>query len=94
MTIVGQTAYMVLWAFLILLIARLVIDWILLLARTWRPSGAIAALFEVVFSVTDPPLRFVGRFVPPLRLGNVALDMSFLLVFLAVQFGMTLAMRL
>ena len=41
-------------------------------------------VLEIVYSVTDPPIKFVRRFVPPLRLGAVTLDTSFLLVLVVV----------
>ena len=37
-------------------------------------------LLEVVYSITDPPIKALRRVIPPLRLGNVALDLSFLIV--------------
>jgi len=54
-------------------------------ARNWRPRGFVLAIAEVVFAITDPPLKFVRRFVPPLRLGAVNLDLSFIVVYFAVQ---------
>jgi YggT family protein len=44
----------------------------------------VLVLLEVVYSITDPPILFVRRFVPPLRLGSVALDTSFLIVLVVV----------
>jgi YggT family protein len=51
----------------------------------WRPRGILLPLLEIVYTVTDKPLSFIRRFVPPLRLGPVALDLSFILLFFAVQ---------
>jgi hypothetical protein len=45
--------------------------------REWRPRGFGLVLAELVFTVTDPPLRFFRRLLPPLRLGPVALDLGF-----------------
>ena len=42
-------------------------------------------LLEVVYSITDPPLKFLRRFIPPLRLGGIALDLSFLVLFILVN---------
>jgi YggT family protein len=74
----------VLQVFELLLVIRLIFSWVFMFARSWRPSGWGAAGLEVVYSATDPPLKFVRRFVPPLRLGGMALDLSFIIVFLAV----------
>jgi YggT family protein len=56
----------VLLVFLILLFARFVVDWVMVLARSWRPTGIVAAGLEVVYLTTDPPLRAVRK-VKPLR---------------------------
>jgi YggT family protein len=82
--IVGLFFYVVLNAFLALLFVRLVVDWVQVFARSWTPRGPVLVLLELVYSVTDPPIVFVRRFVPPLRLGSIALDTSFLIVLVAV----------
>ncbi len=71
--------------FLLVLIARLVFDWVMVFARDFRPRGVLAALLEVIYSVTDPPLRALRRVIPPLRLGSVAIDLGFIILFIAVQ---------
>jgi YggT family protein len=73
-----------LYLFLLLMIIRFVADWVQLLARSWRPHGLVAAGLEIVYSVTDPPIRALRRVLPPLRLGSVALDLSFMVIFIAV----------
>jgi len=81
---VAQLLWLVLQIFLWLLLIRLVVDWVQVFARSWSPKGPVLVLLEIVYSATDPPIRFVRRFVPPLRLGSVALDTSFLLVLVVV----------
>ena len=49
-------------------------------ARSWTPRGPLLVLLEVVYSITDPPIRALRRIIPPLRLGSIALDLSFLIV--------------
>ncbi len=71
--------------FLLVLIARLIFDWVMVFARDFRPRGVLAALLEVIYSVTDPPLRALRRVIPPLRLGSVAIDLGFIILFIAVQ---------
>jgi YggT family protein len=82
--VVGQLIDLVLWLFLALLFVRLIVDWVQVFARSWTPTGPVLVLLEVVYSITDPPILFFRRFIPPLRLGSVALDMSFLLVMVLV----------
>lgn len=77
--------YFALLLYLLLLIGRLVFDWVQVFARDWRPTGALLVLAEIIYTATDPPLRAVRRLIPPLRIGNFALDIGFILVFLAVS---------
>ena len=80
MAVLATIALYVLWAFVGLMFLRLVIDWTMVFARSWRPSGAVAAVLEVCYSATDPPLRALRRVIPPLRLGSVAVDLAFIVV--------------
>ncbi|APZ34704.1 MULTISPECIES: YggT family protein [Microbacterium] len=63
--------------YILLLLARLILEYIPMFNREWRPRGFGLVLAELVFTVTDPPLRFFRRLLPPLRLGPVALDLGF-----------------
>jgi YggT family protein len=76
----GQVIEGLLWFFLAMLWIRFVVDWVQVFARSWSPGGAILVLLEVVYSVTDPPIKALRRVIPPLRLGSVALDLSFIIV--------------
>lgn len=69
------------------LFARLIIDYIRMFARNWRPKSGVIALFELIYAITDPPMKFVGRYVPPLKLGGVALDLSFVVIILVIKFA-------
>ena len=82
MRVVYTVLYYALWVFFGLLWVRFIIDWVMVFARSWRPSGAAAALLEVTYSATDPPLRALRRFLPPLRLGSMAVDIAFILLFI------------
>jgi YggT family protein len=74
----------VLFVFLILLFARFVVDWVMVLARSWRPQGLVAAGLEVVYVTTDPPLKAVRKVIPPLNLGTIRLDLGFMVLLIAV----------
>ncbi len=84
MQIVGLVIGLVLQLFLILLFVRFVFDWVQVFARTWSPSGPLLVMLEIVYSVTDPPINLVRRFVPPLRIGSIMLDLAFIIVLIAV----------
>ena len=84
MQLVGQVLVWVLLAFQLLLLFRLVMEYVFLFAKRFRPTGVLAALLEVTYSITDPPLRALRRVLPPLRLGGVSLDLAFLVLFILV----------
>jgi len=85
---------LILFVFLGLMLIRLVVDWVQVFARSWTPSGPVLVVLEIVYSITDPPIKFVRRFVPPLRLGAVTLDTSFLIVLVVVYLLRSLVQRL
>jgi YggT family protein len=88
--IVGDLIYILLWLFFVLLIARLVLDYIQMFARSLRPSGLLLVVAEVVYTITDPPLKALRRVIPPLRIGSVSLDLSFLVLVVLLQIAIYL----
>ena len=80
---VGQIVEFALWLFTIVIIVRLVAEWVQMFARSWQPRGPVLVVLEAAYTITDPPIKAVRRVVPPLRLGSVALDLSLLLVLVA-----------
>jgi YggT family protein len=83
-TIFRDVAFYILSVYLLLLVIRLILSWIQVYARDWTPHGFILVVAEGVYSATDPPLRFLRRYIRPLRIGSVALDLSFMLLFVVV----------
>jgi YggT family protein len=74
----------VLSIYLVVLIGRMIIGWIQVFARSWRPTGVVLVLAEGIFTATDPPLKFLRRYIPPLRIGRVAMDLSYIVLFIVV----------
>jgi YggT family protein len=72
--------YVLVWVFFACLWVRFVVDWVQVFARSWSPSGVLLVGLEAVYTTTDPPIKALRRVVPPLRIGQVALDLSFLIV--------------
>lgn len=70
--------------YMLVLLVRVVLDWVQVLARQWRPEGVVLVLANLVYTLTDPPLRWLGRLIPPLRLGGIGLDMGFLVLVVAI----------
>lgn len=85
MTTLRLTLYLLVYVFLAVLVGRLVFDWVQSFARQWHPQGLVLVLAEAVYTITDPPMKLLRRFIPPLKLGNVQLDMAFLVLLLAVS---------
>ena len=82
MALIGGIIELVLSAFIVLLFVRLIVDWIQIFARSWTPRGPVLVVLEGVYSVTDPPVKALRRIIPPLRLGGVAIDLSFVALLL------------
>jgi YggT family protein len=74
----------VLTIYLVVLIGRMIFSWVQVFAREWHPSGILLVIAEGIFTVTDPPLKLLRRFIPTFRLGMVALDLSFMVLFIVI----------
>jgi len=81
--VVGSIIEIVLWVFIALLWIRFVVDWVQIFARSWVPRGPMLLVLEAVYSTTDPPIKALRRVIPPLRIGSISLDLSFLIVLIA-----------
>jgi len=92
--VIGTIVETVLTLYVLVLITRLVLDYVPLFNREWRPKGAGLVLAELVYTLTDPPIRFFRRLVPPLRLGTISLDFGFALTMIVVLILMTVARAL
>jgi YggT family protein len=86
--IIASVLRFVVFMFFVVLIARLVLDWVQAFARDWRPRGVVLVVAEVVYSITDPPLRALRKVIPPLQLGAIRLDLAFLVLFLLTSIVM------
>lgn len=84
MPIVSAVLGAVLWLYVIVLWARLVLEWVRQFRPDWRPRGIVLVLAELTYTVTDPPLKFIRRFVRPVRLGGVAIDFSWTILLIFV----------
>lgn len=68
-----------------ILIFRIIIEMIGSFSRDFRPPRWFSLMSEPLFLVTDPPVKALRRLIPPLRMGNIGLDMSVLVLFFALQ---------
>lgn len=67
--------------FVAVLLVRVVLEWVQALARDWRPHGFVLVLAEVVYTITDPPIRALRRVIPPVAIGTIRLDVAFIALF-------------
>ncbi|GIG38559.1 YggT family protein [Cellulomonas phragmiteti] len=93
MRLIASLLYLVVLVFFLLLLVRLVLDWVQFFAREWRPSGVALVVAEVTYSVTDPPLRFLRRILPPVGIGSVRLDLAFLVLALSCSLLLSVLAR-
>jgi YggT family protein len=75
---------LVLLVFYLLVIARMVVETTRSFARSWRPAGATAVGLELVYVVTDPPMKLLRRIIPPLRMGGISLDLSVIVLLIII----------
>lgn len=81
--IVASIANVIVLLYMLVLFARFVLDLVPMFSRDWRPRGFGLVLAEFVFTITDPPLRFLRKYIKPVRLGQVQLDLSFMILMIA-----------
>ncbi|MQY25550.1 YggT family protein [Nocardia aurantia] len=86
--------YYVLFFFWLLLIGRIVVEFIRSFARDWHPRGVVVVVLEVVFSITDPPVKLLRRLIPPVNLGGIRLDLSIMVLIFIVFILMSITSRL
>lgn len=88
LAIVATVAYYLLLIYFFVLWARFVLDLVLTFSRGWRPRGFGLVLAESAYVVTDPPIKFFRRIIPPLSMGPIAIDFGWSLTMLLVIIGL------
>ena len=78
MWILGSIIQWVLWIFLLILFARMILSWVPVLVRDWEPKGPMLVFAEIIYSITDPPLKLIRKVLRPVRVGNMMLDLAFI----------------
>jgi YggT family protein len=90
MRTIGTVFSTVVFLFFLTLIGRLVFDWVQVLSRDWRPKGAVLVVAELVYTITDPPLRLLRRVIPSINLGGMRIDIAFLVLMVITSLLMTI----
>lgn len=91
MSIAREVVHLALLVFLLLLVFRVIMEYVFMLARSFRPNRVLSVFLELAFSATDPPIKALRRVLPPLRVGSVSLDLGFTVVFIVTYllYGLT-----
>jgi YggT family protein len=84
MGMLALIAYWALQIYFYALIGRLILDLLISLRPGFRPKGLFLPVSEIIFTVTDPPLKFLRRFIKPVRFGAISLDFAWTLLVLVV----------
>ncbi|RRD29403.1 YggT family protein [Actinomyces bowdenii] len=71
--------------YVLVLLIRVVLEWVQLFARQWRPTGAVLVVANLIYALTDPPLKWIRRAVPMVRMGGLGIDLSFLVLILGIM---------
>ena len=97
MIVLGLIINYLLLFFLLILFARMILSWIPVLVRDWEPRGPMLVAAEIIYSITDPPLKALRKVLRPVRIGNMMLDLAFIglaiLVSILMQLNGALLLR-
>ncbi|OKL47550.1 hypothetical protein BSR29_03800 [Boudabousia liubingyangii] len=94
MSTVLSVIYFLLWFYMLILLGRFVFDIIKIFVPRWAPPTVVAMIGNLCYALTDPPINFLRRLIPPLRLGMVALDMGILILFFAIGILQTIVVKM
>jgi YggT family protein len=86
--VVLSVIHIALWVFIALMWIRFVVDWVQIFARNWTPTGILLVVLELVYSATDPPIKALRKVIPPLRIGSIAIDLSFIIVMIVAYLAL------
>ena len=76
--------YILTQVFWYMLLARIVVEMIASFSRGWSPRGGLAVVLEWLFTITDPPVKALRKVIKPVRLGQISLDLSVLVLFVII----------
>ena len=94
MNVLWQIVWLLLWFFRLALLGRIVIEFVRVFAKTWRPAGTPAVAMEVLYVTTDPPVKLFRKVIPTVRLGGVGFDLSIIVLLIIVYILMEVVSRL
>ncbi|TFC21308.1 YggT family protein [Cryobacterium glucosi] len=87
-TLLAWIIYFALLLYFFVMWGRFIVDLVRSVNRSWRPQEITLVLVEFIYVVTDPPVKFFRRILPPLRVGPIAFDFGWSLTMLCTIIGM------
>jgi YggT family protein len=65
----------------VILLVRVILSWIQLAG--WRPpaTGPLRSAYELLYDVTEPPLRALRRIRPPAGMFDLSVVVAFIIIF-------------
>ena len=87
MGLIAQILSLALTVYFYALIGRLILDLLMSVNPSFRPKGLLLPIAEIIFTVTDPPLRFLRQYIKPVRMGAISLDFAWTALVLGVVFA-------
>lgn len=89
--VIGSLLHLIASLAIVVFIIRVILDWVAFFQPHWHPRGLVLITANLVHLLTDPPVRLLRRYIPPLRLGNgISLDIGFMLLFLVCMLAQNL----
>lgn len=82
---IGAVLYAIVGFYTLMVIVRLIIEMIQSFSKHFDPPRWFMVVAEFFFVTTDPPIKLLRRYIPPLPLGGVALDVSVIVLFIALM---------
>jgi YggT family protein len=89
-SLIASILYYALLLYFFVMWARFILDLVQSVNRSWRPHGGGLVAASAVYTLTDPPVKFFRRVIPPLSLGPIAFDFGWSITMLCVIVGMWL----
>ena len=79
----SQIAAILIWAldvFRIVLLARIILDWVRALNPAFSPKGIFLILAELAYTLTDWVIKPISKVIKPIRVGGGYIDLSIIAV--------------
>ena len=81
LSIIGSVVHFLVNAYILVLFVRMILDWVLALSQTWRPSGIEDSLFDASYLLTEPAVRGLRQVILPVPLGPIYFDVAYLVLY-------------